>query len=140
MKMREGVAQISSATPSGRGCGMSGRFRLPLLAAAVMCCAPLAAEASALFWDEAVNGDFSNNGLSPTAVLVDVGHNTILGATGNSGQGIDRDYFTFTVPGGTRLTSITLLDSTTISGGASFIALQAGPQLTVSTGGAGVEN
>lgn len=119
---------------------MKARLGLRLLAAAWLACAPLAAHAVALSWNEALNGDLSNDGLSPTSLSVDVGHNTLLGTTGNPGTGIDRDYFTFTVAPGTTLNSITLLGSTTISGGASFFAVQAGPQLTVTPAGFGVEN
>ncbi len=91
-------------------------------------------------WNEDSDGDFSNNGLAPTALVVTPGVNSVLGATGNNGQGVDRDYFTFAVPAGSSLTSLILAGSTTVSGGASFIALQAGPQITVSPSGAGVEN
>lgn len=90
-------------------------------------------------WDEAASGDLSNDGLVPTVLGVTVGSNLVLGTTGNAGQGIDRDYFSFTVPVGSVLTALTLLGSTTVSGGASFIGLQAGPQITVSPSGAGAE-
>jgi hypothetical protein len=95
-----------------------------------------AAQASTV-WDESLDGDFSNNGLTPTALDLVAGSNVVRGTTGNSGQGIDRDYFRFTVPDGASLTGIAILTSTTISGGASFIGIQAGPQLTVGTLGEG---
>lgn len=95
---------------------------------------------AATIWNEGVDGDFSGNGLEPTGVLVSAGSNIVVGNTGNSGQGIDRDYFTFLVPDGSVLSSIMLLeDDTNVSGGVSFIGIQPGPQLTVSTSGVGAE-
>ena len=93
-----------------------------------------------IVWNESINGDFSSNGLAPSAVNVAVGTNTILGATGNPGSGVDRDYFKITVPNGSVLSAVNLLSSTTISGGASFMGIQPGPQLTVTPSGGGVEN
>lgn len=99
-----------------------------------------AAASAATVWDEASAGDFSANGLAPTPVVMALGSNTVVGSVGDSGNGIDRDYFRFTVPDGAALNSILLLPNTTVSGGASFIAIQAGPQLTVSPTGVGVAN
>jgi hypothetical protein len=95
---------------------------------------------AATVWNESVNGDFSNNGLSPTALILSSGANTIIGTTGNSGQGVDRDYFSFAVPDGSILSAIQLLNTTTVSGSVSFIGIQAGPQLTVAPDGAGASN
>ncbi len=95
---------------------------------------------ASIVWDESINGDFSNNGLSPTSVSFSMGSNVIIGSTGNPGTGIDRDYFSFVVPTDSSLSSITVLSNTIVSGSTSFIGLQAGPQLTVSTSGAGIEN
>jgi hypothetical protein len=69
-----------------------------------------------------------------------MGANRILGSTGNGGQGVDRDYFRIIVPAGAALTSIMLLDNTSVSGGVSYIGIQAGPQVTVTTTGGGAEN
>lgn len=95
---------------------------------------------AATVWNEAQNGDLSNDGLSPTSLSVAPGSNVVMGLTGNSGSGIDRDYFKLTVPPGSTLTAIKLLPNTAVSGGVSFIGIQAGPQLTVSPSGAGQEN
>jgi hypothetical protein len=89
-------------------------------------------------YDESVSGDFSNLGLSPTAVSFALGSNQILGTTGKSAAGvIDRDYFTFTVPTGEVLASLTVLAGTTSLAGSlgsfSFIGLQAGNQVTLPT-------
>jgi hypothetical protein len=94
---------------------------------------------AATVWDEAANGDLSNDGLAPTPLVAGVGSNVILGATGNSGQGVDRDYFKFTVPAGAALTQIILLPNTSVSGSVSFIGMQPGPELTVTPSGGGVE-
>lgn len=107
------------------------------LAAALL--AGTACAHAATSWDEASQGDLSSNGLAPTLVSMAPGHNLVIGTMGNAGNGIDRDYFTFTIPAGHVLSSLHLLPATDVSGGASFFALQAGPQITVSTSGAGVE-
>ncbi|MGC3981029.1 MAG: hypothetical protein QM808_07220 [Steroidobacteraceae bacterium] len=91
-------------------------------------------------WNESVNGDLSSDGLSPTAVNFHLGDNLVTGITGNAGQGVDRDYFTFTVPEGSVLSSLLITNETSVSGSASFIAIQAGSQVTVTPTGGGVEN
>lgn len=94
---------------------------------------------AAMLWDESVNGDFSNSGAAPTALTLGIGSNQILGTTGNAGQGVDLDYFTFTLAPGQTLTSITVLANTFVSGQFSFIGIQPGPQVTVSPSGAGAQ-
>jgi len=111
--------------------------QLPLLIAA---CSAACGVQAATVWNESVNGDLSSNGLSPTALIMSSGANTIIGTMGNGGQGIDRDYFSFAVPDGSILSAIKLLNTTTVSGSVSFIGIQAGPQLTVSPEGAGASN
>jgi hypothetical protein len=106
----------------------------------VAACSAACGVQAATAWNESVNGDFSNNGLSPTALLLSSGANTIIGTTGNGGQGVDRDYFSFAVPDGSVLSAIQLLNTTTVSGSVSFIGIQAGPQLTVAPDGAGASN
>ncbi len=91
-------------------------------------------------WTEDLQGDLSNDGLSPTVLNLTTGINRILGTTGNAGLGVDRDYFSFTVAPGSVLSSLYLLADSTVSGSASFIAIQLGPQVTVSPSGAGVQN
>ncbi len=92
---------------------------------------------AATAWDENVYGDLSDDGLAPSSLSFAVGANRVLGSVGNSGSGVDRDYFVFVVPGDAQLQRITLLDNTVVSGGVSFIALQGGSQLTVPPSGAG---
>ena len=118
---------------------MSRALYARVLLASLACAVAVAAQA-ANGWNESLAGDLSNSGRSPTPVAMAVGINRVLGTTGNSGQGIDRDYFTFTVPSGAKLTALNLLSNTAVSGGASFIGIQAGPQVTVTPSGGGVEN
>jgi MYXO-CTERM domain-containing protein len=113
-----------------------------VMAAAALCVVAFGAQASTV-WDESTNGDLSNDGLSPTLLTFTAGSNAVLGTTGVPGSGsagIDRDYFSFSVPVGMNVTSIMLLPNTFVSGGASFMGMQVGPQLTVAPSGAGVEN
>jgi hypothetical protein len=109
------------------------------MAAAMALCGTAGVHAAPA-WNESVNGDLSNDGLSPTAVAVSAGSNTVIGVAGNPGTGIDRDYFRVTVPPGSTLTSLVLLDNTFVSGGSSFMAMQVGPQVTVTPSGGGVQN
>jgi hypothetical protein len=115
-------------------------LRLKVMSALIACGAGFSAQA-ATAWNESLNGDFSNNGLAPTQVVLAAGaDNVVSGTTGDAGQGVDRDYFTFTVPEGTVLTSLILLPNTFVSGSSSFLGLQAGPQMTVTPTGGGVQN
>jgi len=113
----------------------------PKLLAATLACGVAAAAEAGTSWDETVNGDLSNDGLAPTPLAVSAGSNLILGnAGGPSGGDIDRDYFRFTVPAGSTWTGLTLLSNTAVAGGFSFVAIQVGPQLTVSPTGAGASD
>jgi hypothetical protein len=89
-------------------------------------------------WDESTFGDLSGSGLSPTVVNFFVGSNIITGSTGRVEGIVDRDYFTFNLPSGLQLDSLTVLPGTAPAGisGLGFIALQSGLQITVNpTGG-----
>lgn len=97
---------------------------------AVCALSPLAT--AAVVYNEATNGDLSNNGLSPTFVSMAAGSNQVLGSIGNPGTGIDRDYFRFVVPAGQQLVSLSLLPGTTVLANVAFIGVQAGPQMLVS--------
>lgn len=98
------------------------------------------AASAATVWNEGVDGDLSNSGLTPTSLSIGTGSNLVYGTTGNAGSGVDRDYFTFTIPVGLELIQIILQPETAVSGGSSFFAIQAGTQVTVSPTGAGQEN
>jgi hypothetical protein len=106
-----------------------------LLASAFLTAGLAAAAHADTGWNEGTAGDFSNDGLAPTAVPMVAGSNVISGTTGRSTGGvIDRDYFSITLPAGFQLDAIVMLQGTTFLGasGLGFIAVQAGPQMTVS--------
>ena len=84
-------------------------------------------------WNSAVNGPLSTSGLAPTALgPLTLGDNDVFATTGSSAAGvIDQNFFVVTVPVGFALASITELQGTEVGGDASFIGLEAGPQVTV---------
>jgi len=112
-------------------------FKTRAAAALVAATAAIAGPALAAGWDEAVDGDFSNDGLVPTAISLQPGITDVLGATGRAVTGgpVDRDYFTVVVPAGFVLESLVLKDGVSVVGGGSFLGLQAGSQVTVSPTG-----
>jgi hypothetical protein len=78
-------------------------------------------------WDEAVNGDLSNNRTVPTPLVVGNGVNTIRGSlTGNFGDGEYYDYVTFGIPAGYAMVAIKLDALTSANSGATIIGLAAG--------------
>jgi hypothetical protein len=99
-------------------------------------CAALGADAATIH-DEAVSGDLSGDGLTPNSLTVAEGSNQIFGTTGrDSVTGVDRDYFTITVPVGYAFVSLIELPGTTVVGGISFLGIQTGSQVTVPTNAA----
>lgn len=85
-------------------------------------------------WDEAVNGDLTNNNLQPNVLNVNLGGFTIVrGTTGRAFAGgpIDLDYFTFTVPVGYELSAMMLLQGTVPLINSGFVGLMAGNSFTV---------
>jgi len=82
--------------------------------------------------DEAANGDLSNNRLVPTELFPAVGTNSII-ATSVFG---DREYFSLTLPAGTRLAAINLVSFSTAD--LAFIAVQSGATFTEPPTGANV--
>jgi hypothetical protein len=80
-----------------------------------------------------VSGDFSDDGLHPTNVgILTLGSNQIFGTTGRGDNGIDRDYFTVTVPSGAEWVSLIELPGTEVGGDVSFLGVEAGNQVTLS--------
>src|SRR4051794_34165194 len=69
-----------------------------------------------VIYDETQSGDLSDDGSVPTVLAVAPGLNDVIGTTGRGTTGIDRDYFTFTVPAGMELASIVVLPGTTTGG------------------------
>jgi len=86
-----------------------------------------------IIYNESSSGDLANAGGTPTFIGFSSGSNQVIGSTGRSSStaAIDRDYFTFTVPVGLDLVSITPLPGTQVNGPISFIGLQAGNSFTV---------
>jgi hypothetical protein len=82
-------------------------------------------------YSESVNGDLSNDGLSPTAIALGLGFNDIVGTTGRDQAGVsDRDYFTVSVPSNLKVTQLIELAGTqTLALG--FLAVQSGTQVTL---------
>lgn len=107
---------------------------IPSLMLSLACCGSALANVA---YDEAISGDFSNLGTSPTPIALALGANQVLGTTGRTGGVIDRDYFNFTLPAGWQLDSIIVLPGTTSQGISelSFIGVQAGTQVTVNPTG-----
>jgi len=87
----------------------------------------LAANAHAgIIWNEPVQGDFSDDRFAPTQLSVEVGSNLLFGnMRGGNDQGLDRDYFSITIPEGAVLTQITLAAYLS-EDFAAFIAIQPG--------------
>jgi hypothetical protein len=106
---------------------------LTRLALSALSCGVFSSAQGAVVYDESIDGNFSNSGLSPTVVHVGLGSNVISGSTGFGAGGIDRDYFSITVPSGAALSSLTVLPGTVVGGDVSFIGVQVGPQVTVAT-------
>jgi hypothetical protein len=114
---------------------MTSNMRRSIVLLAVTFLYGIAAHGSTIY-NESVSGDLSNSGLSPTLLTVSLGANDVFGTTGKDPNNvIDRDYFTFTVPQGEDLTGITVLPGTQTLGtlGESFIGIENGPEVTVST-------
>ena len=84
-------------------------------------------------WNSTVNGALSTSGLVPTPLgPLTLGDNDVFATTGSSATGvIDQNFFVVTVPVGFALASITELPGTEVGGLASFIGVEAGPQVTV---------
>ena len=80
--------------------------------------------------------DFSDNGLAPSAFVLDPGLNVIAGDVGFHTSGpllgqLDFDYFALTVPVGHKLASLVLGPNTNVGGAFSFVGVQAGSVVTV---------
>ena len=83
-------------------------------------------------YTESINGDLSNDGLSPTPVTVGAGNNIISGTTGGATAPNVRDYFTISVTSGLRFVSLLELSGTQ-AGNLGFLGMQSGPQVTLPT-------
>jgi len=107
---------------------------LALLAALAL---PLGS-AQALTWDETINGDLSDSGVSPTLLgTLSSGVNSIKGTMGSlNGTGpMDADIWNFSVASGYALTGINLVDYAATSGSLlndSFMAIATGGSINTS--------
>lgn len=83
-------------------------------------------------YNETTQGDLSDNRLAPTALALSLGSNVISGSNGPSPvpDVPDLDYITVTLPAGTRLSQLVVLDSD-VGGAVSFIAIEQGAQVSV---------
>jgi hypothetical protein len=91
------------------------------------------ASAGGFVYDEAVDGDLSNDWLAPTQFpAFGVGQSVATMSVVDSNESTgDRDYFTITVPEGLQLDSITLLSLDSVGDEVAFLGIQAGDQVTV---------
>ncbi len=99
-------------------------FTFGICAIVLLAVAPLQA---ATVWNEATNGDISNNRLAPTSMTLSAGSNDVIGSV--VGNPSDIDYLTINVPTGDELSQI-ILESFTSTDQKGFIGIQAGTTFT----------
>lgn len=81
-----------------------------------------------VYWDEAVDGDLSDDRLNPTqGGPLGLGSNLLLASVVMD----DLDYLTFTVPAGAELVAINLLAYDSVPGNRAFFAIQQGTIFTL---------
>jgi hypothetical protein len=85
-----------------------------------------------LVYDEAIDGDFSDDRFQPTTLTLGAGLNTLTGTFGGPviPDVLDLDYVTITVPQGYTLDSFLVLNAN-VGGAFSFIGMEAGPIVTI---------
>jgi hypothetical protein len=88
--------------------------------------------ANAATYNELINGDLSDSGLTPTELVLANGSNLVNGQFGKSltSDTQDRDYLRIVVPAGFKLNQL-VLNALNAGGDASFLAVQIGPQVTM---------
>jgi hypothetical protein len=113
-------------------------FRLAAVLMALPCAA---AAAEIVVFDEARDGDASDDRFAPTTVALGEGVNTLRGFSGQSPTPDvhDLDYITFTIPVGFELGSF-VLQAASVGGAFSFVGLQAGPIVTIPADWTSVES
>lgn len=113
-------------------------FRLAAVFMALPCAA---ATAEIVVFDEARDGDASDDRFAPTTVALGEGVNTLRGFSGQSPTPDvhDLDYITFTIPVGFELGSF-VLQAASVGGAFSFVGLQAGPIVTIPADWTSVES
>jgi hypothetical protein len=112
-----------------------------LLAAILASLPSAAATAQLVVFDEARDGDASDDRFAPTTVALTEGVNTLRGFSGQSPTSDvhDLDYITFTIPVGFELGSF-VLQAASVGGAFSFVGLQAGPIITIPADWTSVES
>jgi hypothetical protein len=85
----------------------------------------LAMPSVALAYDEAIDGDLSNNAAAPTPLVFGLGTNVVAGRVTTGTTPTDtRDFLTFTIPAGRQLTGLRLVSW--VSGNTGFHAINVG--------------
>jgi hypothetical protein len=108
----------------------TNRFTRRLTAAMALALASGVVGAATLH-DEALSEDLSDDHTVPTILALAAGSNDVLGTTGITLSGTDRDFARLVVHVGFELTGMVVLPGTQTAGGVSFVALQAGDALTI---------
>jgi hypothetical protein len=108
-------------TQSGMDGGSQALMRLRLLAGLAGCLLCTRTQAADL-WNEAVNGDLSNNQAAPNAFVTSLGTNSVTGTVGGSET---QDWINLTIPAGLKLSSVVLF-SYQSADPQGFTGLQAG--------------
>ena len=109
---------------------------LPVIFGMMIIASPLFAQ-SAIVFDEAVSGELSGSGLTPTPLTLGLGLNTIQGTLGENGNlgatngTSDADFFTFNLAPGQVVTAI----STTRPAGLGFFGQANGSTISATTVG-----
>jgi hypothetical protein len=118
----------------------SARLQNRLVAAALCVLFSGAAQADVI-WNEQINGDFPNDPMHPTPLMLAPGDNSIAGRLeGVNNDGIfDIDYFSVTVPQGYQLSQINLETYLSVDQVA-FIAIDPGPVFSIPPEHATIEN
>ena len=107
------------------------KFRTALAGLAALAFVPsvaLAGPVSIFAYDEAVDGDLSDDQFNPTFLALGLGSNLVAGLT-EGNPNLDRDFLTVEVAAGMTLEAVVLerYDTTSIN---SFIAVEAGEQIS----------
>jgi hypothetical protein len=105
-----------------------------VFAVGILSASLVAAEARADY-NETIQGDLSNANTAPTAIPVTLGANVITGTTGTADgfqgtAGVDRDYFTITVPQGDVLSGIQQTAFSSAAGDLAFFGVEHGSTFT----------
>ena len=91
----------------------------------------LASPAAAQSWDEAVDGDLSDDRLIPTTITLNASIVSVTASQQGNALGLDRDYLTVEVPAGQQWSGLMLSSYTATGNNLAFMGLQAGTQMTV---------